>query len=252
MACVIHPTALVDASAELGLDVHVGPFCVVGEGVSLGDGTVLVAHVVLQGPLAMGVAGEIYPFAVLGGRAQVRREDPEPGSLLLGDRVVVREQVTVHRGTEGHATRVGSDVLLMAGAHVGHDASIGSHVVISNAVQIAGHVTVEEHVTFGGLSGVAQWLRIGEGSFVAAGAMCEVDVPPFVIVQGDRARVRALNKVGLARRGVPEASILALEEAYRRLFVRKELPRRAAAEALAAVDDPYVQKLRAAVLRVSA
>jgi UDP-N-acetylglucosamine acyltransferase len=143
------------------------------------------------------------------------------GGLVVGDDNVFREHVTVHRGSVGD-TRIGSRCLVMAGAHVAHDASIESDVVLANLVQLAGHVVVEDHVNFGGMAGVAQRVRIGNGAFVAAGSMVERDVPPFVIVQGDRARVRAINQVGLKRRNVPVGVRRAIQREFRRLYVAAE------------------------------
>jgi UDP-N-acetylglucosamine acyltransferase len=246
----IHPTAIVHPEAKIGDDVEIGPYCVVGARVTIGDRSRLLSHVVVHGPLAMGSGNVVHPFAVLGGEAQHKTRGPEAGAsspgdgeVVLGDHNEIREHVTIHRSTPmgGGATRVGSHGLFMAGCHVAHDVTVGDHVTIANAVQLAGHARVSDHATFGGLSGVAQHVTVGETAFVAAGAMCEADVPPFVIVQGDRARVRALNVVGLRRRGVPAASIAALGRAFRAIFRGGE-PR---AAALARVDctDPWVRAL---------
>jgi UDP-N-acetylglucosamine acyltransferase len=153
---------------------------------------------------------------------------------------VFREHVTVHGGTEG-PTRVGASNLFMVASHVAHDVVVGSHCVLSNGAQLAGHAVVEDWVTFGGLSGVTQHVKVGESAFIAATAACERDVPPFVVVQGDRARVRGVNVVGLRRRGIPEPSIAALERAVFKLWLSRT-PR---AEALAGVsrDDPFVRRL---------
>lgn len=246
----IHPSAIVHAGAELAADVEVGPYCVIGAGVRIDEGTRLIAHVVVEGPTTIGRENVIHPFAVIGGAPQHKRHQGGPTRLAIGDRNVIREHVTVHRGTAGeHAdggtpsgtTLIGSSNMLMVGCHVAHDVRVGSHATIANGVQLAGHAVVEDYATFGGLSGLAQHVKVGESAFVAAGAMCERDVPPFVIVQGDRARVRALNKVGLRRRGVPEESILALEKAFRLLF--KSERSRAEALALVARDDAYVARL---------
>jgi UDP-N-acetylglucosamine acyltransferase len=224
----IHPTSVIDRHAELGEDVVVGPFCHVHAGVRIGAGSELVSHVVVRGPqTTLGTGNVLHPFTVVGGAAQIRKGPPSSASeehatrhpLEIGDHNVFRESVTVNAssGDDG-VTAIGSHNLFMAGCHVAHDVRVGSRCVIANAVQLAGHVKVEDWVTFGGLSGVAQHLVVGQGAFVAAGAMCERDVPPFVIVQGDRARVRALNVVGLERRGVSPASIAALRRAFGRLF----------------------------------
>ncbi len=219
----VHPTALVDPRAELAAGVHVGAYSVIGAGVVLGPGCVVESHVVLEGPARFGARNHVHSFAVLGGTPQ-RRTDPAPvafGDLVVGDDNVFREHVTVHRGSSGD-TRIGSRCLVMAGAHVAHDVSLESDVVLANLVQLAGHVVVEDHVNFGGMAGVAQRVRIGEGAFVAAGSMVERDVPPFVIVQGDRARVRAVNQVGLKRRQIPVGTRRAIQREFRRLYVAGE------------------------------
>jgi UDP-N-acetylglucosamine acyltransferase len=245
----VHPTALVDPRAEVDPSVRIGPYCVVGAGVVIGAGTRLVSHVVVEGPTAIGQGNTIHPFAVVGGEPQHKRAGKVPGPtrLVMGDANVLREHVTLHRGTDGGTTSVGSHNLLMVGCHVAHDVTLGSHVTIANGVQLAGHAVVGDHATFGGLAGIAQRVRVGESAFVAAGAMVEREVPPFVIVQGDRARVRALNKVGLRRRGVSEESIAALERAFRAIFA-SERTQREAARAIA-TEDPFVAKLVEAVLR---
>jgi UDP-N-acetylglucosamine acyltransferase len=247
----IHPTAIVHPEAELGQGVEIGPYSVVGARVVLGEGTRLLSHVVVQGPTVMGRGNVVYPFAVLGSEAQQSQSRRRCGELAtathlcIGDENEIRESVTIHQSSKSAGTRVGSFNLLMAGSHVAHDVTVGDHVTIANAVQLAGHAIVRDYATFGGLAGVAQFVEIGESAFVAAGAMCEANVPPFVIVQGDRARVRALNKVGLRRRGVAEESILALERAFRALFAGSR-PR---AEALQTLDtsDPYVRALKEAL-----
>lgn len=224
----IHATALVDARAELASDVEVGPYAIVGPGVRLGASTRLLAHVVVGGRAAVGANNVFHPFSVIGGDPQIRkvaaalREGPvRSDSLVIGDDNVFREHVTVSVSSGETPTLIGSKNLFMAGVHVAHDVVVGSYCVVANAVQLAGHVVVEDWVTFGGLSGVAQHLRVGQSAFVAAGAMCERSVPPFVIVQGDRARVRALNLIGLERRGVDAASIVRLKKAFGQAFVRR-------------------------------
>lgn len=220
----IHPTAVVDPHAEVMDDVEIGPYAVVGPFVKLGVGTRVLSHAVLMGKTTIGAGNVIYPHAVIGGEPQVRKDgdlDGKPGALVIGDQNVFREHVTVNVASAAPPTKVGSKNLLMAGCHVAHDVVLGSNCVIANGVQLAGHVIVEDWTTFGGLSAVAQHLRIGESAFVAGGAKCERSVPPFVIVQGDRARVRALNVVGLRRRGLGPDSMARLKEAFKEVFVRK-------------------------------
>jgi UDP-N-acetylglucosamine acyltransferase len=184
----------------------------------------------------------VHPFAVIGGEPQAKRLTAGRPFLRIGSRNVFREHVTIHGGTEGGATVVGSDNLFMVGAHVAHDVVVGSQVVLANATQLAGHVVIEDWVTFGGLSGVAQHVRVGESAFVAAASACERDVPPFVVVQGDRARVRGVNVVGLRRRGVPEESIASLKRAVRKLWASGST-RADVLRELEAETDPYVARL---------
>lgn len=239
MTARVHPSAVIDPTAVLGADVVVGPFCVVGAGAVLGAGTELLGHVWVGPRTTLGRGNRVFPFAALGAAPQSRAPAAEC-ALVVGDDNVFREHVTVHTGTV-QDTKVGSGGLFMVGAHLAHDVQVGDHVTLSNAVQIAGHVIIEDHATFGGLAGVAQRVRVGESAFVAAGAMCEEDVPPFVIVQGDRARVRVLNKVGLRRRAIDEAEIEALERAFRAVYFGKKRPEPSAA------DGPRVEKLLRAI-----
>lgn len=232
----IHPTAIVHANARLGEGVVIGPYAVVGADVVLGPGCQLDSHAVLDGPTVLGARNRLHSFAVIGGSPQRRAEAAVTlGVLVVGDDNVFREHVTVHRGSDGE-TRIGSRCLLMAGAHVAHDVVLGNDVVLSNLVQLAGHVIVDDYVNFGGMSGVAQRVRVGEGAFVAAGSMCERDVPPFTIVQGDRARVRGINQVGLKRRGVAVATRRAIQHEYRRWYVARDR------SPAAATDDTLLRK----------
>ncbi|MBS2019713.1 MAG: acyl-ACP--UDP-N-acetylglucosamine O-acyltransferase [Deltaproteobacteria bacterium] len=249
---LVHPTAVVDRHAELDEGVEVGPFCVIGPAVRIGAETRLLGHVVVSGMTTLGRRNVVHPFTTLGGEAQMKkglrkgvvegeRSLDERRRLVIGDDNVIRENVTVNVSALEEATRIGNTNLLMAGSHVAHDVVLGSHCVVANAVQIAGHCVVEDWVTFGGLAGLAQHVRVGESAFVAAGAMCERDVAPFVIVQGDRARVRALNVVGLGRRGVDATSLRALKAAFAKVYGAGHEP---LAVALASLDrsDPWVDR----------
>jgi UDP-N-acetylglucosamine acyltransferase len=241
-----HPTAIVDRRAEVARDVVVGPYAVIEAGAIVGPGCVLHAHAMVRGAAILGANNVVHPFAVLGGEAQAKRPAGAPGRVEIGEGNVFREHATVHGGTEGRTTRVGSRNLFMVGSHAAHDVRIGSDCVFANGTQLAGHAVIGDWVTFGGLSGVAQHVRVGESAFVAAAAACERDVPPFVTVQGDRARVRGLNVVGLRRRGIPEASVAALRQAVRKLWASK-IPRAEALRTLAATEDPYVRALLSAL-----
>jgi UDP-N-acetylglucosamine acyltransferase len=238
----LHPTAVIDPRAELAADVVVGPYAIVEAGVVLAEGCVLHAHAVVRGPTALGPRCVVHPFAVVGGEPQAKRHPGGPARFEAGEGNVFREHVTAHGGTEGRVTRVGGGNLFMVGAHVAHDVTIGAGCVFANSTQLAGHAVVEDGATFGGLSGVAQFVRVGEGAFVAAMTACERDVPPFVVVQGNRARVRGVNVVGLRRRGVPEESLRALSRAVRKVWQSKVTRAEALAQ-LAGETDPYVRRL---------
>ncbi len=246
-ARTIHPSAMVDPLARLERDVFIGPFCVVGPKVVLGRGTKLVSHVVIDGDTTLGEGNIFYPFAVIGMAPQVRRIEKE-GRLVIGARNTFREHVTIHPGLE--ETRIGDDCLFMVSAHVAHDATVGSNVTVANGVQIAGHVVVEDHVNFGGLAAIAQHVRIGEGAFVAGGAMVERPVPPFVIAQGDRARPRGINRIGLERRGVSEEIIRELERAYAETLLAREHSLREAATRLSPKSEE-AKRFRDALLAIA-
>lgn len=240
----MHPTAVVSPEASLGEGVEIGPLCHVGPGVVLGRGTRLLSSAVVLGPSELGPGNVVHPFAVLGGAPQDRAHRGEPTRLVIGEGNEFREHVTVHRGTtkdEG-VTVVGSRGLFMAGCHIAHDARVGDHVILANNTLLAGHVRVGDHAVTGGHAAVQPFVRLGESCFLAGGAMVERDVPPFVIAAGDRARVRALNVVGLRRRGAPPESVAALEGAFRLLF-RQKIARAEALARLADAADPWVRAL---------
>lgn len=227
----IHPTAIVHPSAVLGPQVSVGPYCLIGENVEVGAQTRLDAHVVLEGPLRMGMGNRVHSFAVLGGAPQDKSYSGEVTTLHVGDGNIIREYVTMSRGTvRGRAeTRVGHRGLFMAHSHVAHDCWVGDHAILSNGVALAGHVTIEDGAILGGMVGVHQFVRIGRLAMVAAGAMVAQDVPPFCLVQGDRARLRGLNRVGLKRAGMDATTLRQLHRAYSLLF-RSGLGRQEALE----------------------
>jgi UDP-N-acetylglucosamine acyltransferase len=246
MSARVHSTAVVDPSAELADGVRIGSLCFVGPGVRIDEDTELVAQATVFGPSRIGQRNIVYPHATLGAPPQDRSWKGEHTELVVGDDNQFRETVTAHRGTSrgGGVTRIGSGCLFMVGSHVAHDCTIGDGVTLANSTSLGGHVTVEPRVVTGGHVAVAPFARIGEIAFAAGGALIEGSVPPFVIVSGDRARVRGLNTIGLARAGVPEPSRDALDRAYRALF-RKGVPRAVAVRELepALLDDAYVARL---------
>jgi UDP-N-acetylglucosamine acyltransferase len=246
MSARVHPSAVVEPGAELGDDVVIGPFCHVGARVELGAGCCLISHVVVLGPARFGRNNRVYPFATLGAPPQDRSFSGEPTRLDVGDDNVFREQVSVHRGTVkgGGTTRIGSRCLVMVGSHVAHDAVLGDDVVLTNLATLGGHVVIGAGAVLAGHVAVAPFVRIGRSSFLAGGARVERDVPPFVIAAGDRARVRALNEVGLERSGVPLESRRALSRAFRMIWRSGEPMARGLAAARAELGrDAYVLEL---------
>lgn len=199
---VVHETAIVDLGAELGDGVEVGPFAVVGAGVVVGSGTRVGAHALIEGETAIGEGCRIGPHVVLGTPPQVRGVEQCTGALHIGSNNTIREFATVHRGSAGSATVIGSGNLIMAYAHVAHDCQLGDACELANGAQLAGHVELGHRVTVGGLAGVHQRVRVGDLALIAAGAMVSQDVLPYCRVGGDRARLQGLNTVGLRRAGI--------------------------------------------------
>ncbi|MAH87688.1 MAG: acyl-[acyl-carrier-protein]--UDP-N-acetylglucosamine O-acyltransferase [Kiloniella sp.] len=199
----IHPAAVIEDGAQLGHDVNIGPFCHVGPGVVLGDGCSLHSHVVIQGETSLGEGTEVYPFASLGLAPQDKKYAGERTMLVIGERNVIREYVTMQPGTQGGGgvTRVGDRGLFMVGCHVAHDCQIGDDVILVNHVSLGGHVEVEDAAIIGGLSGVHQFCRIGRHAMVGAHSMIVRDVLPYTTVTGQRAHFAGLNLVGLKRHG---------------------------------------------------
>lgn len=216
----IHPTAIVAKEAELGKEVRVGPYSVIGPEVKIAEGTTVHAHVVIEGRTSIGAGCEIFPNAVLGMSPQDQKEKHGGGSLVIGDRNLIREFVTIHPGTEhgGSLTRIGNDNFFLIGVHLGHDVTVGNGVVLSNLTSIAGHVEIQDKVTGGAMSAVHQFGRVGTMAMLGAGAMASKDVPPYSLVQGDRACLIGLNRVGLERREVPQEVIQSLRRAFKILF----------------------------------
>jgi UDP-N-acetylglucosamine acyltransferase len=244
----VDPSAVVEANVELADGVRIGPLCYVGAGVRIGEDSELVAQATVLGPARIGRGNRVFPHATLGAPPQDKSYRGEATELVVGDDNVFREQTTVHRGTKkgSGVTRIGSRCLFMVGSHVAHDCTVEDDVVLTNLATLGGHVHVESNVVCGGFAAVAQYVRLGRGCFLAGGAMVERDVPPFVIAAGDRARVRALNLVGLRRMGVPDHSRRMLERAFRMLYRSGEPLALAGATVQAELAaDPYVAELLA-------
>jgi len=219
----LHPTAIIDAKAELASDVEVGAYSVIGAGVTIGRGTQIHSHVVIQGRTSIGEANIIYPFATVGSAPQDLKYKGEASELRIGNRNTIREYVSLNPGTSGGGmvTRVGDQNLLMMYCHIAHDCIVGSRNVIANGATLGGHVTIEDFVIIGGLVGVHQFVRVGNGAILGAGSMVSMDVPPYCNATGDRARLRGLNIEGLRRRGFDKSVIDAIRKAYRIAFQSK-------------------------------
>ena len=214
----IHPTAIVHPSARLGRGVEIGPYCLVGENVHIGAGTKLYANVVINGYTHIGKDCQIYPFAVIGGTSQDKKFRGEISYVRIGDRNVIREFVTINRGTgAGTSTVVGDDNHLLAYVHIAHNCVIGNRVVMSNLCQLAGHVAVGDGANIGGMAGIQQFVRIGRMAMVGGYSKVKKDVLPFATVEGNPATLRSLNLKGLERARVAVEVVSELKEAYRLL-----------------------------------
>jgi UDP-N-acetylglucosamine acyltransferase len=216
----IHPTAIVAPGASLARDVVIGPYCILGEHVTLCPGVMLRAHVVVDGRTTVGERTRIFPFASIGLEPQDLKYSGEESSLIIGCHNTIREYVTMNPGTTGGGmvTRVGDNCLFMAGAHVAHDCQIGNHVILVNNATLGGHVVVEDYAILGGLSAVHQFVRIGRHAMIGGMSGVERDVIPYGQVMGDRARLTGLNIIGMQRRGFSRDDIQGLRNAYQFLF----------------------------------
>ncbi len=221
---MIHPTAVIDPAAELDEGVEIGPYAVIGPRVRVGRGTIIGPHVVLRGPTEIGLDNRIFQFASVGEDPQDKKYHGEDTRLTIGDRNVIRECATLHRGTaqDARETRVGNDNLFMAYTHVAHDCGIGDNVIMANAASLAGHVEVQDWAILGGFALIHQFCRIGAHSFCAMGSVVTKDVPPFVIVGGHPAEPRGINVEGLRRRSFRNATIQHLKNAYRTLYMSNQ------------------------------
>jgi UDP-N-acetylglucosamine acyltransferase len=221
---MIHPTAIVDPGAIIPTSCRIGPFCTVGPNVEMGEECELISHVVLEGPTRLGCENRIFPFASIGMMPQDLKYRGEPTRLEIGDHNQIREFVTVNRGTAGGLgfTRLGSNCLIMAYAHVAHDCIIGSHVIMANAATLAGHVTIEDHATIGAFSPVHQHVRVGEYAFIGGGSVITQDVLPFSKTVARRdVSAYGMNSVGLERKGFSRERIRQLHHAFKILLASR-------------------------------
>lgn len=264
MSSRIHSTAIIDLAAELDSSVEVGPYSVIGAGVQIGAGTRVGAHVVLDGPMRIGRDNQIFPYAALGAISQDKTAKPDdPTSVVIGDGNVIREFVTIQRGTmkefdtKRGETRVGDRNWIMNYCHIAHDCVIGSDTIFANNASLAGHVEIGDWAILGGYTLVYQFCRIGAHAFTAFSAGVSGDVPPFVMVQGNPAEPRAINKEGLRRRKFEAADVDAIEEAYKLIYrsgklmaeVKTELVAPAAANAHVQLMLDFIQSAKRPLAR---
>lgn len=220
---MIHPTAIVASGAKLADGVEVGPYSVVGDDVHLGPGCILQAHCVVQGPSRIGAHNHFYPFSMVGADTPDLKYKGEPTTLLMGDHNCVREGSSIHRGTvqDSGETRIGSHNLFMPNSHVAHDCIVGDHCILSQNAAIGGHVRLDDWAIMGAFSASHQHCNIGAHAFVGGMSKVDCDVPAFVIADGNPMRARAINKVGMLRRGFAEHQVRILRRAWRILYLRK-------------------------------
>jgi UDP-N-acetylglucosamine acyltransferase len=220
MTANVHPTAIVEDGAQLGEGVTIGPFCMVGSEVKLGENVELISHAVVTGRTTLGARSKVFPFASIGHRPQDLKYSGEPSTLEIGSDTTIREYVTINPGTTGGGmvTRVGSNCLLMIGVHIGHDCQIGNNVILSNEVTFAGHCHVGDYVVVSGHSGAIQFVHIGAHAFIGGLTKVEKDVIPYGTVVGYPAALTGLNLVGLRRRGFDREAIHGLRAAFRMIF----------------------------------
>ena len=216
----IHPTAIVENGANISNSCRIGPYCCIGSEVTLDEEVSLESHVVVSGKTFIGRGTKIWPFSSVGSNPQDLKYSGEKTALIIGKNNLIRECVSISTGTDGGGgvTSIGNNCLFMLGSHVGHDCKLGDNIVVANSSAIAGHVIIEDNVNIGGLVGVHQFCRIGEGSMIGAHAMVSKDVIPFSMIVGLRPVLSGVNLVGLKRRGSKKENIKKLVEVFSRIF----------------------------------
>ena len=219
---MIHPTAIVHPNAQIERGVEIGPYCLVGEHVKIGTGTILQAHVVVNGWTTIGQDSRVYPFATIGSTSQDLKYKGERAYTTIGDRTVVREYVSIQRATgEEEVTSIGDDCLLLAYVHVAHNCRVGNNVTMSNLAQLAGHVVVEDFAGIAGMVGMHQFVRVGKYAFVGGYTKLGRDLPPFFLCEGNPAKAYGLNSVGLKRAGFGAEDVAELKRFYKFIYGSK-------------------------------
>ncbi|MFV8818274.1 acyl-ACP--UDP-N-acetylglucosamine O-acyltransferase [Haliea sp. E17] len=217
---MIHETAIIDPGARLAADVQVGPWSLVGSGVEIGPGTIIEPHVIVRGPTTIGANNHIYQFSSIGEATPDLKYHNEPTRLVIGDNNIIRENVTIHRGTvqDRSETTIGNNNLIMAYVHIGHDSVVGNHTILVNNVALAGHVQVGDWAILSGYTLVHQFCKIGPHSFSGMATGIGKDVPAFVTVSGQPAEAKTINVEGLRRRGFSNETISQLRRAFKIVY----------------------------------
>ena len=244
MSSLIHPTALIDDGVTVGINVKIGPYCVVTGHVNLGDNIELKSHVAVSGYTTIGDNTIIFPFASIGHVPQDKKYKGEKSTLTIGKNNIIREYVTMQPGTDGNGimkTVVGDHCLFMASAHVAHDCIVGNHVIMANQATLAGHIVIDDYAFIGGLSAIHQFVRIGRGAIIGGMSGVEHDVIPYGNVKGDRAYISGVNIIGMKRRGYNRQEIQSVLQTYRKLFN----PKQTLSERVEALRDEFNNQPRA-------
>ena len=240
----IHPNAVIDEKAIIGKNCKIGPFCYVSSEVVLEDNIELFSHVSIVGKTFIGNNTKIWPFASIGHQPQDLKYNGEPNELIIGSDNKIRESVSINPGTKGGGglTKIGNECLFMLGSHIGHDCKLGNKIILANNAALAGHVVLEDRVYIGGLSGIHQFVRIGEGAFIGALSMVTKDVIPFGMVYGERAKLMGFNLVGLRRLGVGNKHIKELNGVYKSIFCQSSTLQKRILD-INTMNNPLIQKV---------
>ncbi len=240
----IHPTVVIEKGATIAADVEIGPYSVVGANVEIASGCVISPHVVINGHTQIGKNNRIYQFSSIGEENQDKKYKGEPTRTVIGDNNIIRECVTIHRGTtqDQEVTRIGNDNLIMAYVHVAHDCNIHNHCILANNATLAGHVELEDWVILGGFTGIHQFCKIGAHAFTSISTFIVKDIPPFIMADGRPAIPRGLNSEGIKRRGFSATELLAIKKAYKILY-RQKLPLKEALAKMASLQSVAVDQM---------
>jgi UDP-N-acetylglucosamine acyltransferase len=219
----IHKTAIIEDGAEIGNNVEIGPFSIIGKNVKIGDNTILKSHIIIEGNTQIGQNNIFYPFSTIGVAPQDLKFKGEDSKVVIGDNNTIREHVTIHRGTKDGSmvTKIGNNSLLMVGVHIAHDCQVGNRAILANNATLAGHVILEDDVIIGGLSALHQFVRVGKGAMIGGMSGVESDVIPYGLVVGERASLAGLNLIGMKRTKIERDEIHALRNFFKEVFIKK-------------------------------